>query len=114
MVIAAIRKRSNFLWTVLTYLLVFLLVFPVLWIALTGFKTEIAAITIPPTLFFQPTLEQFMLAFYGGFSAYFINSVVASLVSTALALVLGIPAAAATVFQMCMKSCDNMLSFVMS
>ena len=114
MVIAAIRKRSNFLWTVLTYLLVFLLVFPVLWMALTGFKTEIAAITIPPTLFFQPTLDQFMLAFNGGFSAYFFNSVVAALVSTALALVLGIPAAYAMVFQMRKKSSDNMLFFVLS
>ncbi len=114
MVIAAIRKRSNFLWTVLTYLLVFLLVFPVLWMVLTGFKTEIAAITIPPTLFFQPTLDQFMLAFNGGFSAYFFNSVVAALVSTALALVLGIPAAYAMVFQMRKKSSDNMLFFVLS
>ena len=114
MVIAAIRKRSNFLWTVLTYLLVFLLVFPVLWMALAGFKTEIAAITIPPTLFFQPTLDQFMLAFNGGFSAYFFNSVVAALVSTALALVLGVPAAYAMVFQMRKKSSDNMLFFVLS
>src|SRR5258707_7110868 len=114
MVIAAIRKRSNFLWTVLTYLLVFLLVFPVLWMALTGFKTEIAAITIPPTLFFQPTLDQFMLAFNGGFSAYFFNSVVAALVSTALALVLGIPAAYPMVFQMRKKSADDMLFFVLS
>src|SRR2546422_2680604 len=112
--IEALRKRSNFLWTALTYLLVFLLVFPVLWMVLTGFKTEIAAITIPPTLFFQPTLDQFMLAFNGGFSAYFFNSVVAALVSTALALVLGIPAAYAMVFQMRKKSSDNMLFFVLS
>src|SRR6266567_1911275 len=112
--IEALRKRSNFLWTALTYLLVFLLVFPVLWMVITGFKTEIAAITIPPTLFFQPTLDQFMLAFNGGFSAYFFNSVVAALVSTALALVLGIPAAYAMVFQMRKKSSDNMLFFVLS
>src|SRR5690349_7636592 len=96
----ATRKRSNFLWTALTYLLVFLLVFPVLWMVITGFKTEIAAITTPPTLFFQPTLDQFQLALEGGFAAYFINSVLASLVSTAIALVLGIPAAYAMVFQM--------------
>src|SRR3989442_3779991 len=112
--IEAIRKRSNFLWTVLTYLLVFLLVFPVLWMVITGFKTEIAAITIPPTLFFQPTLDQFQTAFDGGFSAYFFNSVVASLVSTAIALVLGIPAAYAMVFQMRKKSSDDMLFFVLS
>src|SRR5256712_5196247 len=110
--IEAMRKRSNFLWTVLTYLLVFLLVFPVLWMVLTGFKTEIAAITIPPTLFFQPTLDQFMLAFNGGFSAYFFNSVVAALVSTALALVLVIPAAYAMVFLMRKKSSANMRLFL--
>src|SRR5690348_3468887 len=112
--IEAIYKRSNFLWTVLTYLLVFLLVFPVLWMVLTGFKSEIAAITIPPTLFFQPTLDQFLLAFDGGFGAYLFNSAVASLVSTAIAMVLGIPAAYAMVFQMRKKSSENMLFFVLS
>lgn len=112
--IEATRKRSNFLWTALTYFLVFLLVFPVLWMVLTGFKTEIAAIDIPPTLFFQPTLDQFQIAFDGGLAAYFFNSVVASLVSTAIAMVLGIPAAYAMVFQMRKKSSDDMLFFVLS
>jgi len=98
----------------LTYLLVFLLVFPVLWMVITGFKTEIAAITIPPTLFFQPTLDQFQIAFEGGFNAYLFNSAVASLVSTAIAMVLGIPAAYAMVFQMRKKSSENMLFFVLS
>src|SRR5205823_4622037 len=112
--IEALRKRSNFLWTALTYLLVFLLVFPVLWMVITGFKSEIAAITIPPTLFIQPTLDQFQIAFEGGFGAYLFNSVVASLVSTAIALILGIPAAYAMVFQMRTKSAEDMLFFVLS
>src|SRR5579859_2263511 len=112
--ISAKHRWSNAAWTVLTYILVFLLVFPVLWMVLTGFKTEIAAIDIPPTLFFQPTLDQFQLAFDGGFAAYFFNSVVASLVSTAIAMVLGIPAAYAMVFQMRKKSSENMLFFVLS
>jgi sorbitol/mannitol transport system permease protein len=110
----AARKRSNFLWSTLTYVLVFLLVFPVLWMVITGFKTEIAAISIPPTLFFQPTLDQFQLAFAGGFGAYFFNSVGASLISTAIAMVLGIPAAYAMVFQMRSKSSNDMLFFVLS
>ncbi len=112
--IEATRRRSNFLWTVLTYLLVFFLVFPVLWMVISGFKTEISAISIPPTLFFQPTLDQFKLAFDGGFGAYFINSVLAALVSTAIAMTLGIPAAYAMVFQMRKKSSDDMLFFVLS
>src|SRR5216683_7924248 len=110
----AIRKRSNFLWTALTYLLVFLLVFPVLWMVISGFKTEIAAIAIPPTLFFQPTLDQFMLAINGGFGAYLFNSATAALISTAIAIVLGIPAAYAMVFQMRTKSSESMLFFVLS
>ncbi len=112
--IEATRKWSNYAWTTLTYLLVFLLVFPVLWMALTGFKTEIAAITVPPTVFFQPTLDQFLIAINGGFGAYLFNSVAASLVSTALAMVLGIPAAYAMVFQMRNKSSNDMLFFVLS
>ncbi|GAC1392970.1 MAG: carbohydrate ABC transporter permease [Ktedonobacteraceae bacterium] len=108
------HKWSNVAWTALTYILVFLLIFPVLWMVLTGFKTEIAAITTPPVLFFQPTLDQFRLAFDGGFAAYFFNSASASLISTALAMVLGIPAAYAMVFKMRQKSSNDMLFFVLS
>src|SRR5438876_7019613 len=110
----ATRRWSNFAWTALTYILVFLLVFPVLWMALTGFKTEIAAINISPILFFQPTLDQFRLAIEGGFGSYLFNSAAAALVSTALAMVLGIPAAYAMVFHMPTKSSNDMLFFVLS
>jgi sorbitol/mannitol transport system permease protein len=101
-------------WTGLTYLLVFLLVFPVLWMVLTGFKTEAAAFSATPTLIFQPTLEQFALALNSGFGAYLANSVIASVVSTAIALLLGIPAAYAMVFQMRKKASNDMLFFVLS
>ena len=111
---ATTRRWSRFGWAALTYLVVFLLIFPVLWMVITGFKAEVEAIAIPPTLFFVPTLSQFALAFNGGFGAYLFNSVVASLISTALALCLGIPAAYAMVFQMRKKSSDDMLFFVLS
>ena len=78
------------MWTGLTYLLVFLLVFPVLWMVITGFKTESAAYSPTPTLIFQPTLDQFALALNSGFGAYLANSVIASVVSTAIALVCAI------------------------
>jgi len=112
--IATTQKWSRFGWAALTYIVVFLLIFPVLWMVITGFKTEVAAIAIPPTLFFAPTLSQFALAMNGGFGAYLFNSAVASLVSTALALSLAIPAAYAMVFQMRKKSADDMLFFVLS
>ena len=108
------HKWSQSFWTVLTYLVVFLLVFPVLWMVITGFKTEAEAYTVNPTLIFQPTLEQFQLALNSGFGAYLFNSLVASLVSTAIAMVLAIPAAYSMVFQMRKKSSDDMLFFVLS
>lgn len=108
------HKWSQSFWAVLTYLVVFLLVFPVLWMVITGFKTEAAAYSVTPTLIFQPTLEQFQLAFSSGFGAYLFNSLVASLVSTAIAMVLGIPAAYSMVFQMRKKGSDDMLFFVLS
>src|SRR5438034_7096204 len=108
------HKWSQSFWAVLTCLVVFLLVFPVLWMVITGFKTEAAAYSVTPTLIFQPTLEQFQLAFSSGFGAYLFNSLVASLVSTAIAMVLGIPAAYGMVFQMRKKSSDDMLFFVLS
>jgi sorbitol/mannitol transport system permease protein len=108
------RKWAQSFWTVLTYLVVFLLVFPVLWMVITGFKTEADAYTVNPTLIFQPTLEQFQLALSSGFGAYLFNSMVASLVSTAIAMVLAIPAAYGMVFQMRKKSSDDMLFFVLS
>ncbi|HEX6481674.1 MAG TPA: carbohydrate ABC transporter permease [Ktedonobacteraceae bacterium] len=111
---ATTRKWSRFGWAALTYILVFLLIFPVLWMVITAFKTEVAAISIPPSLFFAPTLSQFGIAIDSGFSAYLFNSAVASLVSTALALCLAIPAAYAMVFQMRSKSADSMLFFVLS
>jgi sorbitol/mannitol transport system permease protein len=114
MSIEARQQWSNFAWTVLTYILVFLLIFPVLWMVLTGFKTEIEAIIVPPALFFRPTLEQFLLAIDAGFGAYFFNSAAAALISTALAMALGIPAAYAMVFQMRKKPSDDMLFFVLS
>ena len=76
---ASTGRWSKVGWTILTYLLVLILVFPVLWMVLTGFKSEIVAISIPPPLFFQPTLEQFGLAISGGFGAYLFNSAVASM-----------------------------------
>jgi sorbitol/mannitol transport system permease protein len=108
------NRWSHAFWTALTYILVFVLIFPVLWMVITGFKTEIAAITIPPVLFFQPTLDQFMLAIDAGFGAYLFNSAVAALGSTLIAMALGIPAAYAMVFQLRKKSSEDMLFFVLS
>lgn len=120
---AALRRRNEalltkkgwgYLWTILTYVLVLVMVFPVIWMVITGFKTEADAYSSTPLHLFQPTLDQFSLAFNSGFIAYLFNSVVASVLSTIIALLLGIPAAYSMVFQMRKKSSNDMLFFVLS
>lgn len=108
------RTWSNAFWTTVTYLLVLIMIIPVIWMVITGFKQEADAYTPAPTLIFQPTLYQFQLALNAGFVAYLFNSTVSALVSTALAMVLGIPAAYCMVFQMRKKASNDMLFFVLS
>ena len=100
--------------TVLTYVIVIIYLFPALWMVLTGFKTESQAYSSIPTLLFQPTLSQFKLALGSGFGGYLTHSVMASFISTGIALLLGIPAAYAMVFHMPYKPSRNMLFFVLS
>lgn len=48
---------------------------------------------MPPTFFFEPTLEQFEAIFNREFVPFFLNSIMASVSSTALVIVLATPAA---------------------
>ncbi|HET8844072.1 MAG TPA: carbohydrate ABC transporter permease [Ktedonobacteraceae bacterium] len=108
------KRWTGTLLTLITYILVLALIFPVIWMVITGFKQEADAYASTPSLIFQPTLDQFTLALNAGFSAYLFNSLVASLVSTACAMLLGIPAAYSMVFQMRQKSSNDLLFFVLS
>lgn len=74
--------------------LAFLMFFPILWMALTAFKTEIDAFTTPPVLFFWPTLSSFMDVFArGSYAKFASNSLISALGSTILCLVVAVPAA---------------------
>ena len=67
--------------------------FPVLYMFLTGFKTENAAVELPPKLIFWPTLENYEAVFGINFLPFFRNSIVTSLVSTFFVMLLAIPCA---------------------
>ena len=77
-----------------------LIFFPILWMVLTSFKTELEAFSIPPKfLFFHWTLENFSIvqqrSNYLWFAA---NSIILSLGSTLVGLAFAIPAARAMAF----------------
>ena len=95
---AAARRPSRFstgkvVLTLGGWFVGLLFFYPVLWMFLTGFKTEAQASTDPPTFFFSPTLDQYQAIFDRDFAPYFINSVTASVISTLLVVILATPAA---------------------
>ncbi|MFC7091467.1 carbohydrate ABC transporter permease [Halomonas salifodinae] len=91
--------RHKRLWlALLAWTITFVIFFPILWMVLTGFKTEAQAIATP-TLFFTPTLESYEAVHARADYLHFAwNSVAVSVGSTLLALLIGIPAAYSMAF----------------
>ncbi len=99
-------------WTlnVVTLLLAFLMIFPVLWMVLTSFKTETMAIAFPPQLFFTPTVENWVQSVFNGPLLEFMgNTALITVGSTLLAILLGVPAAYAMAFYRTERSDGSML-----
>jgi sorbitol/mannitol transport system permease protein len=86
--------RTFFAWAI-----ALLLFFPLLWLGLTAFKTEMQAIAVPPQLFFTPTLSSFAeVQERSDYLLYAKNSLITSLVSTILGLMIAAPAAYSMAF----------------
>jgi sorbitol/mannitol transport system permease protein len=92
------RRKNIIIVTVLGWLAAFVMFFPILWMTLAAFKTEIDAVA-PPTLFFTPTLENFTVVNErANYPLYALNSVLESFGATLLALILAVPVAYASAF----------------
>ena len=86
--------RTVFAWAV-----TLLLFFPLGWLILTAFKTELQAISVPPLVFFTPTLENFSIVQErSDYLLYAQNSLITSVASTLLGLALAFPAAYSMAF----------------
>lgn len=106
------KKGISLLLTLFTYVIAFIYFFPILWIFITGFKSEGEAVIIPPSLSFKPTLENFELIWSLGYSDFLMNSVVVTIVSTIIALGLGVPAAYALAMYKVKRSNDILFWFI--
>ena len=97
-------RRSDFslvllLRTLAAWAVTLLLFFPLAWLLLTAFKTELQAISVPPLLVFEPTLENFSeVQQRSDYLLYAKNSVITSVLSTVLGLLLAAPAAYSMAF----------------
>jgi sorbitol/mannitol transport system permease protein len=93
------RPLGTLLRGACAWLVTLLLVFPLLWLALTSFKTELQAISVPPKLFFTPTVENFAeVQLRSNYLLYARNSLVTSVASTLLGLAVAAPAAYSMAF----------------
>ncbi|HZZ45560.1 MAG TPA: carbohydrate ABC transporter permease [Pseudonocardia sp.] len=104
--------RGDLALSILAWIVGILFVFPVLWMVLTGFKQEADAYTTPPKFFFVPTLQQFEEVFNSGIGPSLLNSLFATVVSTALVLVLAIPASYAVSLRPVGKTRDALFFFI--
>lgn len=112
MIASLSARRSKILLSVVGWLVVFVFFFPVLWMWLESLKTEPQAASSPPTIFFLPTLSTFQEVLSGDFPPFFINSAIASVFSTFLVLVLGLPAAYALAIRPVKRTQDVLFFFI--
>src|SRR5260221_4907554 len=85
--------------TIAAWVVTLLLFFPLGWLVLTAFKTELQAISVPPLLFFTPTLDNFVeVERRSDYLLYAQNSLITSVVSTLLGLAIAAPAAYSMAF----------------
>ncbi|MEM7042520.1 MAG: carbohydrate ABC transporter permease [Pseudomonadota bacterium] len=86
-------QRARFWLHVLVLALVLIILFPFLWLLMMSFKTDSDIFAWPPVLLFSPTIDHYLALWQGNFPKSFANSAIASIVSTALAMIAGVPGA---------------------
>ena len=107
-------QPSNFLpqllRTVGAWAVGLLLFFPLGWLFLTAFKTELQAIHVPPLFIFEPTLDNFgEVQRRSDYLLYARNSLITSLGSTILGLLIAAPAAYSMAFFRTKKTRDILM-----
>jgi sorbitol/mannitol transport system permease protein len=107
-------QPSNFLPQLLrtasAWAVALLLFFPLGWLFLTAFKTELQAIHVPPLFIFEPTLDNFgEVQRRSDYLLYARNSLITSLGSTIIGLLIAAPAAYSMAFFRTKKTRDILM-----
>ncbi|MFF7709739.1 ABC transporter permease subunit [Pseudomonas sp. NPDC007930] len=83
----------------LSWLIALLIFFPILWMVMTSFKTEIDAFATPPLFIFHPTLENYThIQERSDYLHFAWNSIAISFSATLLCLLIAVPAAYSMAF----------------
>jgi ABC-type glycerol-3-phosphate transport system permease component len=85
---AAVVKTALFLTMILIW------AFPVIWVIMTSFKARTDIFTLPPKIFFSPTVEHYLEAFLrsSDITRGIGNSILVAVLTTLLTLLIAVPA----------------------
>lgn len=93
------NQLKIFATTCLCWLVALVIFFPIFWMVLTSFKTELQAISMPPKFIFEPTLENYRGIFERtNYTRFAWNSIVVSVGSSLIGMLIAVPAAYAMSF----------------
>jgi sorbitol/mannitol transport system permease protein len=111
------KPLTRLLLGILTWVIVLVFFFPVLWMALTGLKTEPTADTPTPHFIFKPTLAEYQSVWKGagglnGLPPYLEHSIIVTVLATLLVIVLALPAAYALSIRPVPKWRDVLFFFI--
>jgi sorbitol/mannitol transport system permease protein len=88
------RRSNSPVAGVLGWIVALLVFFPLIWMLLASFKTEVEAVSTPPLLIFTPTLENYREVLQrADYVSFAMNSVIISFGATVLELLIAVPAA---------------------
>ncbi len=106
-------KKTNYfhyLRMCAAWFIALVLAFPLIWLFLTSFKTELQAISVPPLFVFEPTLEGYReVQERSDYLHHAKNSVITSVLSTVFGLMLAAPAAYSMAFFPTKKTRDILM-----
>jgi sorbitol/mannitol transport system permease protein len=106
-----VTRARTVLWTVLAWAAGLVVFFPILWMVVTSFKTELEAYTVPPSfVFFDWTTENYETVLkQQDYLRFATNSIILAGGSTLLALLVAIPSAWGMAFSPTKRTKDLLL-----
>jgi len=92
-VVLTSNSRSRVLLTIIVWVATLAFLFPVIWFLLLSLKSPDLIFATPPVFWFKPTLGAYRETILSGYSNQLWNSLLVASGSTAVCLILGVPAA---------------------
>ncbi|KLU59076.1 trehalose transport system permease protein SugB [Peptococcaceae bacterium CEB3] len=87
------KSKNNIFLQIVLWLIILAFTVPTLWLFLTSIKTRVDAFAMPPKWIFKPVVSNYLTVLHNkSFMHYYLNSVMVAIATTALGLLLGVPA----------------------